>query len=242
MKIEYKNKFLNYDIVRKNIKNINIRIEYNGNILITCPINTTIDTIENIIRNKIQWIITKLKIIDKKNKKLNELQLNELNNLLFLGKVLSVHKCCINTNKPYVVFRDSKAIIYGNNYILSNLENIKKVIYRAFKKILYTIIEERIDIYRKLIKARPNKISIKNQKTIWGSCSSNGNLSFNYRLIMTPLDIIDYVVIHELCHLVHMNHSKEYWKLVKSVIPDYELKKNWLNNNVYIINMWNFKY
>ncbi|PIR43823.1 zinc-dependent protease, partial [candidate division WWE3 bacterium CG10_big_fil_rev_8_21_14_0_10_32_10] len=75
------------------------------------------------------------------------------------------------------------------------------------------------------------KIYIKNVKTIWGSCSSRKNLNFNYKLVMAPHNIIDYVVIHEVCHLVHQNHSKSFWSLVKSIDPNFKEHKKWLHEN-----------
>lgn len=237
MEIKYKNCLLKYSVKRKNVKNISIKIEQDGNLLITCPMNITITTVEKIIKRKIKWITAKLEIMDKKNSRLSELQPDKLKYLLFLGKVLPVKKCNIDIDKPYVEFGQHEIDVYGNDDILSNMVGVKRIIYRQFKKKLQYVIEKRIDIYSRIIKVKPNKITIKAQKTIWGSCSSKGNLNFNYRLIMAPLDVIDYVVVHELCHLVHMNHSKEYWKLVESIIPDYNLKKNWLNDNGYIINI-----
>ena len=75
------------------------------------------------------------------------------------------------------------------------------------------------------------KISIRDQKTRWGSCSSEGNLSFNWRLILAPPDVLDYVVIHELCHRKEMNHSKEFWALVESLMPEYKERRKWLREN-----------
>ena len=72
------------------------------------------------------------------------------------------------------------------------------------------------------------KITIRNQKTRWGSCSANGSLSFNCLLMLTPPEIIDYVIIHELCHRVHMNHSPAFWREVEKYDPDCRDKKQWL--------------
>ncbi len=76
---------------------------------------------------------------------------------------------------------------------------------------------------------RPN--TVRDQKTRWGSCSSTGTLSFNYRLMFAPPRVLDYVVIHELCHLTHMNHSREFWNLVASVMPEYKIHRNWLKEH-----------
>ena len=75
------------------------------------------------------------------------------------------------------------------------------------------------------------KITVRNQKTRWGSCSQTGTLSFNYRLMMAEPAVIDYVIIHELCHLTHMNHSKEFWNKVAAVMPDYATHKRWLKEH-----------
>lgn len=75
------------------------------------------------------------------------------------------------------------------------------------------------------------KITIRNQKTRWGSCSQTGTLSFNYRLMMAPPAVIDYVIVHELCHLTHMNHSKDFWNKVALVMPDYATHKRWLKDH-----------
>ncbi|MBQ8597165.1 MAG: M48 family metallopeptidase, partial [Lachnospiraceae bacterium] len=74
-------------------------------------------------------------------------------------------------------------------------------------------------------------IRIKDQKSRWGSCSSKGNLNFNWRIVMAPEPVCDYVVIHELCHLVHLDHSERFWKLVESICPGYEQYKKWLKTN-----------
>lgn len=76
-----------------------------------------------------------------------------------------------------------------------------------------------------------NNIVVKDQQTVWGSCSSKKNLNFSYRLIKMPLAVQDYLVIHELCHLVHLNHSPQYWALVAQFCLDHKLHKRWLSEN-----------
>ena len=76
-----------------------------------------------------------------------------------------------------------------------------------------------------------NNIVIKDQQTVWGSCSSKKNLNFSYRVIKMPAAVQDYLIVHELCHLVHMNHSPEYWALVAQFCPDHKIHKRWLNEN-----------
>lgn len=76
-----------------------------------------------------------------------------------------------------------------------------------------------------------NRIVIRSQKTRWGSCSSKGNLNFNWRLLMAPETVLDYVVVHELCHLVYLNHSRQFWQILECILPDYRERKSWLKSN-----------
>lgn len=89
-------------------------------------------------------------------------------------------------------------------------------------------IRERLDHYVPRIGRGPGRVTIREQKTRWGSCSSKGNLNFNWKLIMAPPEVLDYVVIHELCHLYEFNHSPRFWALVRAQMPDYEAWKKWL--------------
>lgn len=75
------------------------------------------------------------------------------------------------------------------------------------------------------------RIQIRSQKTRWGSCSSRGTLSFNWRLMLAPPTVLDYVVVHELCHLRHMNHSPQFWQCVEQILPDYKLRRGWLRDH-----------
>ena len=98
------------------------------------------------------------------------------------------------------------------------------------KKAAKAYIPRRADYFAKQMGVRFNKISIRHQKTRWGSCSSKGNLNFNCALMMLPQDIIDYVIVHELCHLKHMNHKKQFWAEVEKVMPDYKQKRKFLKS------------
>ncbi len=93
------------------------------------------------------------------------------------------------------------------------------------------IIPSRVRYYADLMGLEYGNITIRMQKTRWGSCSSKGNLNFNCLLMRTPDEIIDYVVVHELCHLKEMNHSKRFWSEVEKVLPDYKERRKWLKDH-----------
>jgi hypothetical protein len=92
-------------------------------------------------------------------------------------------------------------------------------------------IPPRVRRYAAQIGVTYGRITIRNQKTRWGSCSSKGNLNFNCLLTQVPERVMDYVIIHELCHRIEMNHSGKFWALVEQYMPDYQVQKQWLKEN-----------
>ena len=92
-------------------------------------------------------------------------------------------------------------------------------------------IRERLELYAPRIGVTPGRVAIRDQKSRWGSCSRKGNLNFNWKLIMAPPQVLDYVVVHELCHLREFNHSPRFWSLVEAQMRDYEVWKKWLKTH-----------
>ena len=103
------------------------------------------------------------------------------------------------------------------------LDKIKALADQALK-----IIPARVEYFARIIGVTYGNITIRNQKTRWGSCSSKGNLNFNCLLMLAPPEVLDYVVVHELCHRKQMNHSKEFWAEVEKAFPDYKKSIKWL--------------
>lgn len=91
-----------------------------------------------------------------------------------------------------------------------------------FIKDAKNIIEKRLKLYQVHFKVKYRKITIDDSHNKWGSCNSDHNLTFNWKLLLFPIEVIDYVVVHELCHLVHMNHDRSFWRLVGKIFPDYK--------------------
>lgn len=100
--------------------------------------------------------------------------------------------------------------------------------YREHKEHARTLIHERIAHWAPQVGVTPGRIAIRDQRSRWGSCSTKGNLNFNYRLALIPVELVDYVIVHELCHLLEFNHSERFWTHVKRHLPDYTLRKEGL--------------
>lgn len=106
-----------------------------------------------------------------------------------------------------------------------------EILEKRYKNAARAQFEMRAAHYRQLTGGHYTSITVRDQKTRWGSCSSRGTLSFNYRLIFAPPVILDYVVVHELCHLTHMNHSKDFWDMVAGIMPEHKTYRRWLRDH-----------
>jgi len=114
----------------------------------------------------------------------------------------------------------------------NNLTDLQKqALEKRYRAAAKEYIKKRVAHFATLLGVTYNTISIREQKTRWGSCSTKGTLSFHWKLILAPPQVLDYVVIHEVCHLLHMNHSPEFWNEVASLMPDYQTYRNWLKKN-----------
>lgn len=102
---------------------------------------------------------------------------------------------------------------------------------KVLKEQALKYIPERVEHFAPIVGVDYHRITIRNQKTRWGSCSAKGNLNFNCLLMQAPSEVIDYVVVHELCHRKYMNHSKAFWCEVEKVLPEYKTAKRWLREN-----------
>lgn len=130
------------------------------------------------------------------------------------------------------------------NWILTHLEKVqeRRKELKTIEKLSVTEIHKLADLalkvisvkvkhYAGLMNVQYGRITIRNQKTRWGSCSSKGNLNFNCLLMLAPDEVVDYVVIHELCHLIEMNHSKAFWQQVEQIMLDYKKHRKWLKDH-----------
>ncbi|MFY9463381.1 MAG: SprT family zinc-dependent metalloprotease [Candidatus Sungiibacteriota bacterium] len=100
-----------------------------------------------------------------------------------------------------------------------------------YKERAFALVRDRVAYFNRMYGLRFNKISIKNQRTLWGSCSRKGNLNFNYKIVLLPPLLADYIIVHELCHLAEFSHSRAFWNLVRQAIPDHKAMRRALRKN-----------
>ena len=114
---------------------------------------------------------------------------------------------------------------------IKDVEPLSELEMEELKRQAMLVIPARVAYYAPQVGVTYGRITIRNQKTRWGSCSTKGNLNFNVALMRAPLEVLDYVVIHELTHRIHMNHSEAFWADVARVMPNYKLSEKWLKKN-----------
>lgn len=232
-KIIYKGETIDFKIIKKKKKNITIRISKNGEVVVTSPIYVDDKYIYNLVEGKANWIIEKLKEIEKIKNHIRKATYKNGGEIEYLGRKLILDIFEDNVDKLSIYINENKLIIKlpKHKRDLIPEEMLKTEILRFLKEQAKVILKQRARFLSEKYKFEPNRVVVKEQKTIWGSCSSKGNINLNWRLVMMPLEVIDYVVVHELCHLKHHNHSNRFWSLVNEIMPDYEERRRWLKEN-----------
>ena len=214
----------------KRKKTISILIK-GGNVEVKAPFNLKQNEIDAFILKKEKWIKNKI-LLQKKIKQLPKKKFINGEVFKFLGKDLMLKINISDAKKTYI--KNDYIYLDLKNNTKNNRDKIKKeleLFYRSFSK---KILKEKTLIESKKMNLKVEKIKVRSYKNRWGSCSSNGDISYNWKLIMAPEKIIDYVIIHELCHLIHFNHSKDYWGEVSKKLPNYRESKEWLKSNQYL--------
>lgn len=245
----YGNKIVNYTLIRsKRRKTSEIIVDKNSQIIIRVPFEKTISEIEQILNDKIKWAITKQKEFRNELRDIIKPTYENNSTLPYLGRNYELQIQYLDNNdsnqkSERIRFIDNKFIVCMYN--ISNkdhLDNNKKATTNQIEKIsrLYNdwllseankIFIEKVNEYKKLVDVTPKSIIIKQLKERWGSLTKNESLHLNFNLIKAPEDIIDYIIIHELCHLKIKGHSYQFWNYLKQFVPDYEKMIKYLERN-----------
>ncbi|MWC27677.1 M48 family metallopeptidase [Paenibacillus sp. MMS18-CY102] len=208
MKIELAQQIVEFHVEYGPRKKISLQIEPSGLITVKAPNGAVDEMVMSAVRQYEQWILERLAIIAKAKEAPVTREYQDEGKFLHLGRYHQLHEL-IETE--------------GRSEDELKLQ-LKKFYFASCKKVVL----ERIKDYQKQLKVTPKSIEIVESRTKWGSCSSDRKLTFNYRLAMAPVEVIDYVIVHELCHLTHMNHDRSFWRRVGSIMPDYKDKEAYL--------------
>jgi predicted metal-dependent hydrolase len=229
----YNGEKINYKIKRSKRKTIGIKISPEEGVTLSVPMRCNEDTIKSVLNTKASWILSKLKLMENKTDGLVQRQYVTGEQLMLLGDYYKLSIIAGDFKDCSVKFNEQGFKVYLGSDISEEFRKsiIKMALDKLYRDIAKRFLKERTEYYASILKVNPNRITIKEQKSVWGSCSSKSNINYNWRIIMAPAKIVDYLVVHELCHLRQPNHSEAYWNLVEAILPDYKERKNWLKEN-----------
>lgn len=201
MKINLKNETKEAIIEYKNRKTLAVAIDSQGIITIKAPNKMTENEILKLLDPMIPRIEKRLENLEKNRE--------------------FYKRGSLNTEDKFKLFGE-----YKN---LSEFSITKEDLEKFYRKELQEYLKISLKKYAEILGVKYKNFRINNVKTSWGTCNSKKELTFNVKLAMAPFDVIDYVVVHELCHIVHMNHDRSFWNLVGKIMPDYKTKKDYLS-------------
>lgn len=214
---------MEYKITKKKIKNFIIRIYPDLRITVSVPLHASSKDIENFIQNKKEWIETTLNRIKIANQNMKNLKENTIK---ILGR--EVEKKIIESDLERIRLSDTSIYIYSKD--IDNVKIERKLLEWKVEK-LKAILDKYLAKYTKLLNKNINCYQIKKLSSAWGIYHKRENyISFNFDLIEKNIEYIEYVVLHELCHIFYMNHQKDFWALVEKYMPDYKIRRKKLKN------------
>jgi predicted metal-dependent hydrolase len=211
-------------LIRSKRRTIALIIERDGSFTVRAPMRAPHAAIETFIQQKADWITrTRENMKSTPGEPTLRKQYTDGEKFLLLGSSFDLK----------LVGLQKHSLHFDNGFTLSRAEqtNGEQVFTRWYKERALEIISERVKQYSQQYNFTPRQVKISSAKTRWGSCSSSGVLNFTWRLVMAPLDVIDYVVVHELVHLRVKDHSSKFWKAVEAIYPEYKKQRKWLREH-----------
>lgn len=209
-------------IIRSRRKTIALVIQKDGTLIVRAPLKAPEKFIREFAEKNAQWILKKQAQM-RAAVSLPPKQYTSGETFLYLGREIPLE--IVQGQKP--------ALVLDSHFKLaeSALENAERVFEHWYREQARKILSERVRYFAGQHNLQFQGIRIGSARTRWGSCNSKGGLSFSWRLILTPMEVVDYVVVHELAHMLVHNHSARFWKQVERILPNYKVRRMWLRTN-----------
>ncbi|MCJ7531870.1 MAG: M48 family metallopeptidase [Anaerolineales bacterium] len=216
-------------IIRTKRRTIALVIERDGSLVVRAPLRATNARIQEVVKEKADWVLAKQKLVKTVYLKTKPKEYVNGEGFWYLGKTYPLE----------IVNHAKLPLVLDRRFHLSQaaLPKARSVFKNWYRKQATQIISERVLLYASRNGFTYDKIRITSARTRWGSCTSRSTLCFTWRLVMAPMAVIDYVVVHELVHLQEKNHSKSFWGKVKALMPDYKRQIAWLKANGHLLTL-----
>jgi predicted metal-dependent hydrolase len=208
-------------LIRSRRRSLALVVEHDGSLTVRAPQRTPESQIRAFVESKAAWVARKQ--AEARASYVPPKQYREGEQFLYLGQTYPL--TIVRTQRPALTLDGSLRLSR------SALPKAEATFTRWYRAKAVEVIGARVAHYANLYGFQYGRIRISSARTRWGSCSAQGTLSFTWRLVMAPLEVIDYVVVHELVHLKHRNHSRQFWGGVAAIIPTYKEHVRWLKIN-----------
>ena len=233
--IQYGNKRIDYEIKRGNReKTVAIHVNPTAAVTVLAPRRLNEERIRAIVQKKARWILEKQEFLKRNEHLTSPKEFVSGESFPYLGrqyrlKVLRTGGGPGGTCK--LIQGRFQVEIEGDLGAEEEKRSVRKALTAWYLRHAGEKVKERIDQLAKQLGKYPQRIEIKEQKRRWGSCSRSGVIRLNWKIIMTPISILDYVIVHELCHLIHPHHSPQFWNKVQSILPDHKKRRDLLRQH-----------
>lgn len=229
---QYGNSLIEYTLEHSpKKKEITISVEWIDGVKVIAPPEVDIDQIESVLYKKAPWIIKKWSGFEEISEPSQPKEFVSGEKFPYLGRQyrLKVGQSNRDTS-PTLAFQNGRFL--AGVPADTHADQRRELLYPLFKDWYLrngrAKLKERLKLFAPKMGLTPTKLELKEQKMRWGSCTKEGAVYLNWRLLMAPMSIVDYVLVHEIAHILHADHSTEYWRFVRSILPDYEQRKEWL--------------
>ena len=211
-----------HKVIRSKRRTIALVVGADATLTVRAPISTPLEYIEDLVRRKMRWI----------NKQIREVQSRPA----VRDKRFANGESFFYLGDPYklrFVSNAKGALVFQKEFIIAreHQREARKVLIDWYKKEAAKKIPSRVEWYARRCGMRIGRVKITNAEKRWGSCGRDGSVNFSWKLIMAPLPVLDYVVVHELAHLLERNHSDSFWRKVALMCPSYRSSMKWLKQN-----------
>ncbi len=213
-------------IIRSKRRTVSLEITRDARLVVRAPEAVPWKYIEEFVLRKQSWITDKQRFVRERYYHVRPKAFIDGEEFLYLG---DAYRLSITEEGEQLLLLDREFHLPR-----AYRPGARTVFVNWYKQQAYLKIKERVDWYAGLFGLTYNKFSITHAQRLWGSCSARNNLHFSWRLVMAPLHVVDYVVIHELAHLKEKNHSKKFWDKVSTMLPDYKKSLTWLKENEHL--------
>lgn len=212
-------------LFRSRRRTIGLEISQDAKLVVRAPIRASLADIQTILIKKRNWIIKNQEFLRERNDQYTPKKFINGESFYYLGKMYQLNLTSEGTIRLTGYLEFPKTLLLDAHCKLT----------QWYKTAAHEKIKERVELYSKITALPYKQVKISNARKRFGSCSLRGNLNFSWRLIMAPLYVIDYVVVHELVHLEEHNHSQRFWQKVKLIFPGHQQAKEWLKKNEYLL-------